>query len=191
MADPLRGVRYALATQDLEDRNVIVTHVSVRPGAPDDLPALTVLYNHYVENTHVTFDLQPYSVEQRGEWFSHYARSGPHRLLVAHVGANAVGYATSSKFRNKAAYDTSVEATVYVRDDGSRRGVGSALYAALFDALRDEDVHRAYAGIALPNDASIALHRKFGFEEVGTYREVGRKFGRYWDVTWFEKPLDA
>ena len=168
---------------------MIVTQVSVRPGAPDDLPALTALYNHYVENTHVTFDTQPYSVEQRGEWLSHYASTGPHRLLVARVGADLVGYATSSKFRDKAAYDTSVEATVYVRDDGARRGVGTALYTALFDALQDEDVHRAYAGIALPNDPSIALHRKFGFEEVGTYREVGRKFGRYWDVTWFEKNL--
>jgi phosphinothricin acetyltransferase len=189
MDDPLRGVRYAPATQDLEDRNVIVTQVSVRPGAPEDLPALTELYNHYVENTHITFDTQPWSVQQRREWFSHYADTGPHRLLVAHVGEELVGYATSSKFRDKAAYDTSVEATVYVRGDGARRGVGSALYAALFDALRGEDVHRAYAGIALPNDASIALHRKFGFEEVGTYHEVGRKFGRYWDVTWLEKPL--
>jgi phosphinothricin acetyltransferase len=168
---------------------VIVTQVSVRPGEPEDLPALTALYNHYVENTHITFDTKPYSVEERGTWFSHYASSGPHRLLVAHVADALVGYATSSRFRDKAAYDTSVEATVYVRDDGARQGVGSALYTALFDALSDEDVHRAYAGIALPNDASIALHRKFGFEEVGTYREVGRKFGRYWDVTWLEKKL--
>ena len=105
------------------------------------------------------------------------------------VGDEIVGYATSSRFRDKAAYDTSVETTVYVRNGGARRGVGSALYTALFDAIRDEDVHRAYAGIALPNDASMALHRRFGFVEVGTYREVGRKFGRYWDVTWLERPL--
>ena len=168
---------------------MIVTQVSVRAGEAADLPALTALYNHYVEHTHVTFDTRPFSVEQRGEWLSHYANTGPHRLLVAQVGPDIVGYATSSRFRDKAAYDTSVETTVYVRGDGGRRGVGSALYAALFEALRDEDVHRAYAGIALPNEASLALHGKFDFGEVGTYREVGRKFGRYWDVTWLEKNL--
>ena len=170
---------------------MIVTQVSVRPGEPGDLPSLTALYNHYVEHTHVTFDTEPFSVQQRGEWFSHYGASGPHRIFVATVDGQLAGYATSSKFRNKAAYDTSVEATVYVDGGGARRGIGSALYTALFASLRDEDVHRAYAGIALPNDASMALHRKFGFVEVGTYREVGRKFGRYWDVTWLEKPLGA
>lgn len=168
---------------------MIVTQVSVRPGEASDLPALTAIYNHYVEHTHVTFDTEPFSVDQRSAWLSHYASTGPHRLLVASVGDEVVGYATSSRFRDKAAYETSVETTVYVRNGGARRGVGSALYAALFDAIRDEDVHRAYAGIALPNDASMALHRRFGFVEVGTYREVGRKFGRYWDVTWLERPI--
>ncbi|HET7311532.1 MAG TPA: GNAT family N-acetyltransferase [Mycobacteriales bacterium] len=168
---------------------MIVTQISVRPGEAGDLPVLTALYNHYVEQTHVTFDTHPFSVEQRRGWFSHYASAGAHRLLVAEVGGDLVGYATSSKFRDKTAYDTSVEVTVYVRDGAARGGVGSALYTALFDALHGEDVHRAYAGIALPNDASMALHRRFGFAEVGTYREVGRKFGRYWDVTWLEKPV--
>jgi phosphinothricin acetyltransferase len=168
---------------------VIVTNLSVRPGESGDLPALTSLYNHYVENTHVTFDTEPLTLEQRQAWFSHYGRTGRHRLLVAVADSELVGYATSSKFRDKAAYDTSVEATVYVADGGAGRGVGSALYTALFEALRGADVHRAYAGIALPNDASMALHHRFGFVEVGTYREVGRKFDRYWDVTWLEKPL--
>jgi phosphinothricin acetyltransferase len=168
---------------------VIVTNVVVRPGEAGDLPALTVLYNHYVERTHVTFDTEPFTVEQRAAWFSHYGLTGRHRLLVAVAGDELVGYATSSRFRDRAAYDTSVETTVYVDDGRGSRGVGTALYAALFEALRGEDVHRAYAGIALPNDASIALHCRFGFVEVGTYREVGRKLGRYWDVSWLEKTL--
>jgi phosphinothricin acetyltransferase len=168
---------------------VIVTNVLVRPGQAGDLPALTALYNHYVEHTHVTFDTQPFTVEQRHVWFSHYGPTGRHRLFVAVVGDELVGYATSSRFRDKAAYDTSVETTVYVLDGGAGRGVGSALYSELFGALQGEDVHRAYAGIALPNDASIALHRRFGFADVGTYGEVGRKLGRYWDVTWLEKTL--
>jgi len=168
---------------------VIVTNVSVRPGEAGDLPALTALYNHYVEHTHVTFDTLPFTVDQRRAWFSHYGSSGRHRLLVAVDGDDVLGYATSGRFRDKAAYDTSVETTVYVRDGAAGRGVGGALYTALFAALQGEDVHRAYAGIALPNDASMALHGRFGFAEVGTYREVGRKLGRYWDVAWFEKGL--
>lgn len=168
---------------------MIVTQVSVRPGEVGDLAELTALYNHYVEHTHATFDTEPFTVEQRARWFGHYALTGRHRLLVACLGEDLVGYVTSSRFRDKAAYDTSVETTVYVRESAARLGVGRALYTALFEALHDEDVHRAYAGIALPNVASMALHRRFGFEEVGTYREVGRKFGRYWDVTWLQKPL--
>jgi len=168
---------------------VTVTGLVVRPGEAADLPALTALYNHYVEHSHVTFDTQRFSVEQRGSWLSHYLPTGRHRLLVAVDGRDLLGYATSSRFRDKSAYDTSVEVTVYLRQDAAGRGIATTLYTELFAALADEDVHRVYAGIALPNDASMALHRRFGFTEVGTYREVGRKFGSYWDVTWLEKPL--
>lgn len=161
----------------------------VRAGRSDDVPALTAIYNHFVEHTHVTFDLEPFSVDARREWFGHYAGTGRHRLLVAEVDGTVAGYATSGRFRDKAAYDPSVETTVYCAPDAVGRGAGSALYTALFEALAGEDVHRAFAGIALPNEASIALHRRFGFTEVGTFREVGRKFGRWWDVTWWQRPV--
>lgn len=164
--------------------------VEVRAGRLDDLPALTEIYNYYVENTHVTFDLEPFTVPQRRDWFDHYADHGRHRLLVAVAGDDVLGYATSGRFRDKAAYSTSVEATVYCAHATLGRGAGSALYAELFDLLRHEDVHRAYAGIALPNDASLALHRKFGFTEIGTFREVGLKFGKWWDVLWLERSID-
>jgi phosphinothricin acetyltransferase len=169
--------------------------VTVRAAVPDDLPALTAIYNHYVEHTHITFDLVPYTVEQRRAWFDHYAETGPHRLLVAvdRVGADEVviGYATSGRFRDKPAYAPSVETSVYCAPDAVGRGAGSALYVALFDALAGEDVHRAFAGVALPNDASLAFHRGFGYTEVGTFREVGRKFGQWWDVQWLERGIDA
>ncbi|MFM9755288.1 N-acetyltransferase family protein, partial [Streptomyces turgidiscabies] len=83
-----------------------------------------------------------------------------------------LGYATSSPFRAKQAYATSVEVTVYLRPDAGGRGVGTLLYEALFEALSGEDLHRAYAGIAQPNEASVRLHERFGFRHVGTYREV-------------------
>jgi phosphinothricin acetyltransferase len=92
-------------------------------------------------------------------------------------------------FRERAAYSRSVETSVYLDPSMLGHGLGTALYAALLDELAHEDVHRAYAGIALPNDASEALHRRLGFREVGTYTEVGRKFGRWWDVRWYERPL--
>lgn len=165
-----------------------VTGLRVRPGAAADVPALTVIYNHFVVHSHVTFDLQPFTVETRREWFGHYAETGRHRLLVAETDAGELlGYATSGRFRDKPAYAPSVETTVYCAPPAGGRGVGSALYAALFEALQDEDVHMAYAGVALPNEASLALHRRFGFAEVGTFREVGRKFDRWWDVTWLAR----
>ena len=165
--------------------NVIVT----RPGQPGDLDALTRIYNYYVENTHVTFDLSPFTVEARWEWFGHYAATGRHRLLVAESAGEVLGYATSGRFRDKAAYDPSVETTVYCAPEAVGRGAGTALYDALFAELAGEDVHRAFAGVALPNDASLALHGRFGFTEIGTFGEVGRKFGKWWDVVWLERGM--
>ncbi|MGZ4610458.1 MAG: N-acetyltransferase family protein [Actinomycetes bacterium] len=161
----------------------------VRPGGLGDLPALTDIYNHYVRSGAATFDIAELTVEQRREWLLHYAESGPHRLLVAVVDGEVVGYATSGPFRAKPAYATSVETSVYCRADSTGRGLGRLLYGELFAALAGEDLHRAYAGVALPNDASVALHERAGFRAVGTYAEVGRKFGRYWDVRWFERAL--
>lgn len=165
----------------------------IRAGAERDLPALTELYNHYVRHTVVTFDIEPFTVERRRrDWFDHYGDTGPHRLLVAADEEDApLGYVTSSPFRPKAAYATSVETSIYLRPDATGRGLGALLYAALFDALDDEDLHRAYAGIALPNDPSVALHSRLGFTSVGVQTEVGRKFGRYVDVAWLQRPLGA
>ncbi|MFF5183986.1 GNAT family N-acetyltransferase [Streptomyces sp. NPDC000345] len=167
------------------------TEVQVRPGVEGDLKALTDLYNHYVRETSITFDTAVFTPEERRPWLLSHPEDGPYRLKVA-VDADSqeiLGYATSSPYRPKPAYSTSVEVTVYVAPGAGRRGVGTLLYKALFEALAGEDLHRAYAGIAQPNEASTRLHERFGFRYVGTYREVGRKFGRYWDVAWYEKDL--
>ncbi|MGW7049664.1 N-acetyltransferase family protein [Streptomyces avermitilis] len=167
------------------------TEVQVRPGVEADLKALTDIYNHYVRETPITFDTAAFTPEERRPWLLSHPEDGPHRLMVA-TGADSqeiLGYATSSPFRAKPAYTTSVEVTVYLAPDAGDRGIGTLLYGALFEALAGEELHRAYAGIAQPNEASTRLHERFGFRHVGTYREVGRKFGRYWDVAWYEREL--
>lgn len=161
----------------------------VRAGSEQDLDAINEIYNGYVQETHFTFDIEPITLDARREWFSHYATTGRHRLLVATSHDALIGFASSGRFRPKTAYETSVETSIYLAPDAVGRGAGSKLYGELFGALEGEDVHRAYAGISLPNPASIALHERFGFKRVAHFTEQGRKFGRYWDVAWFEKPI--
>src|SRR3954466_6625490 len=140
----------------------------VRPATLADLPALTAIYNHYVINTAITFDLQPFEPEQRRAWFDDHSSSGRHRLVVA-VGDNdaILGYATTSRWRPKAAYDTTVESSVYCRFDVVGKGIGRTLYTALFDAIAAEDVHRTFARISQPNPASVALCRDLGLFHGG------------------------
>ena len=159
----------------------------IRTALPADLPALTAIYNHYIVHTPITFDVTTYEPEQRRGWFDDHGQDGRHRLLVAEENGVVAGYASTSRWRPKPAYDTTVESSVYVRADAIGRGIGRELYTALFDAMAKEDVHTIVAGVALPNAASIALHERFGFQQVGVFREVGRKFGSYWDVAWFQR----
>jgi len=163
--------------------------VIVRPATADDLGRINDIYNHYVLHSQATFDVEPITIEARRAWFSHYSTSGPHRLLVAEDDGVVLGFATSSPFRPRAAYATSIETSVYCDPDRLGLGIGSKLYERLFDEIKGEDIHRAYAGISMPNDASVSLHERFGFVKVGEYTEVGRKFGRYWNVALYEKPL--
>ena len=161
----------------------------IRAGTEEDLEAINDIYNHYVLESHVTFDDEPLSMDARREWFSHYAPTGRHRVFVAIEGGEVTGFATSSRYRPKPCYLTTVETSIYLAPDAAGKGVGTGLYETLFRSIEGEDLHRALAGIALPNPASIGLHEKFGFKRVALYSEQGRKFGRYWDVAWFERPL--
>jgi phosphinothricin acetyltransferase len=163
--------------------------IHVRPATDADFAALIEIYNHYVLHSGATFDLEPVLADEASTFFGHYSHTGRHRLLVAARGNQVVGYATSGPLRSRPAYNHSVEVTVYLHPDQAGHGIGSLLYRQLFADLCSEDLHRAYAVIALPNPASVALHRRFGFSEVGTMREVGRKHGRWWDVLWMERPL--
>jgi len=162
----------------------------VRAAVLDDLPTLTDIYNHYVVHTAITFDLQTFTPAERRPWFHAHRISGLHRLLVAADDQRrCLGYASSSQWRPKAAYDTTVEVSVYCHPDARGHGCGTALYRALFAALEDENLHTIVAGVSLPNPGSLALHEKFGFRPVGVFHAVGRKFDKFWDVAWFERPL--
>jgi phosphinothricin acetyltransferase len=162
----------------------------IRPATLDDLPALTEIYNYYVVQTAVTFDLHPFLPEHRRAWFDDHAAVGRHRLIVAvEEDGTVLGYASTSRWRPRAAYETTVESSVYCRPGFEGKRHGTTLYAALFDSIAHEDVNRIVAGVSLPNPASLRLHERFGFRSVGVFTGVGRKFGTYWDVAWFERPL--
>jgi phosphinothricin acetyltransferase len=142
-----------------------------------------------VINTHVTFDIAPRTLDQRLAWFAMFGDCGRYQCFVAARGGRAVGWASSVPFKERAAYATSVETSAYLAPDEVGRGHGRRLYRTLLDALEAGDVHRAYAAVCLPNESSVGLHERMGFARVGTYREVGRKFGRFWDVAAYERSV--
>ncbi|MEG9861054.1 MAG: N-acetyltransferase family protein [Parvularculales bacterium] len=160
----------------------------IRHGHPSDLSSLVDIYNHYIRETAITFDITPYTIEERrASWFESFEEEGRYQCLVAEEDHRIVGYGCSTKFRPKAAYGLSVETSIYLDPQYCHQGYGPPLYDSLLARLSATGVHRAYAGITLPNPASVALHQSLGFRPCGLFREVGFKFEQYWDVAWFEK----
>ncbi len=164
--------------------------LSVDVAERGDLAAMVELYNHYVATSHCTFDTEPFSETTRAPWWAQFDGCR-YRCLAAREDDALLGYACSMPLKAKPAYGTSVEVSVYVASDRGGQGIGRRLYEALLAALEEEDVHRAYALIALPNDPSIRLHEAFSFRKVAHLDEVGRKFDRYWDVAWYERALQG
>jgi len=160
----------------------------IRPATDADLERINAIYNHYVETSHATFDLVPTDMEYRKQWFAE-RQDARHAVFVAENGGEILGYAASGRYRPRAAYDTTVETSVYVAPGWLGRGLGRELYRVLFEAVDASDAHRAVAGVALPNPASEALHLKLGFRRVAHFSEQGRKFGRFWDVDWYERDV--
>jgi phosphinothricin acetyltransferase len=163
--------------------------VKIRYARLSDLPALVDIYNFYIENSHATFAEQPVTLEERQEWFLKYKESGPYRCLVAEEAGETLGCAYSSIYRNHPAFRETVETSIYLSPKARGRGLGTKLYADLFDRLKDEPIHIAVVGIALPNDASIQLHKRFGFEEVGIFKEYAKVRDKYCSSIWMQKFL--
>ena len=161
--------------------------VLIRPATPDDAEATVAIYNAEVTGSDVTFDLVPRTVEAQRIWLGE--RSGALEVVVAELDGAVAGFASLSTYRERPAYRTTVEDSVYV-DDGARgRGVGQALLAEIVDVAERRGFHTVIARIVGGHDASIALHRACGFDLVGVEREVGRKFGRWLDVVVMQKML--
>lgn len=155
-----------------------------------DLSQMMIIYNHYIQNTPISFDTESYSLQQAKAWFSQFNTHSPYQCFVLIEGDKRVlGYACSKPFSPKGGYLQSLELSVYLDANCLGHGFGSALYLRLFEEIKTYSVHRCYAGITLPNQSSIKLHQKFGFKQVGLYSQVGYKFNQYWDVAWFEKAL--
>jgi phosphinothricin acetyltransferase len=167
--------------------SVELNPVVVGPGTEDDLPGIVEILNYVAVNSHATFDTRPTSVAERREWFERFSSTGPYRLFVARRGEVVLGYACSQRYRGHEAFRETVEVSVALDVRCRGQGVGSLLYRALFACLADEPVHVVVAGVAMPNDASVALHRKFGFTEVGTFREYAVKDGRYISSLWMQR----
>lgn len=148
---------------------------------------MNAVYNPFILETPATFETAPLDETARRRWLEARDVNPRWPVFVAAEAGGVIGFANASAFDERAAYETSVKVSVFINPEAHGRGVGQRLYAALFEALGRADVHRAYAGIVAPNPASVRLHERFGFNHVATYDEVGRKFGRYYSVMWFEK----
>ncbi|MFZ5438908.1 MAG: arsinothricin resistance N-acetyltransferase ArsN1 family B [Myxococcota bacterium] len=159
----------------------------VRDATLDDAAAIQRIYAPYVRDTTISFELEPPTLEQMAARIEKALRGWA--WLVAEVQGAVVGYAYASQHRERAAYAPSVDVAVYLEPGAHRRGLGRALYGELFARLKAQGRHMAFAGIAQPNEASVRLHQALGFTLVGTYREVGFKFGRYLDVSWWQRPV--
>ena len=155
---------------------------------PDDLAPIVEIRNYYVTKTTVTFDETPETIDERRSWFEAFGPSGRYRLLVA-ADDEVCGWACSVRYRDHPAFLKTVEFNICLAPTHLRRGLGTLLYRRLLAELENQDVHRAVAGIALPNDASVALHRRMGFTEVGVFDEYAIKGARYLSSLWMQRPL--
>lgn len=161
----------------------------VRQFTIDDIPALLDIYNHYVSNTVVTFDIEPLSFTTFEAKVNRINAEYP--FFVFEDNQGILGFAYASRFRPKPAYNFTVESTVYVKQDAHGKGIGSRLYEALLTALQQTDTHTVIGALTIPNEASVKLHEKFGFKEVALLKEVGLKFGKWHDVGMYQLKLST
>lgn len=159
----------------------------IRTAEGSDAEAIAAIYNHYIENTVITFEETPVSAEALAGRIEAVKRLNLPWLVIEDNSA-IVGYAYATRWKERIAYRHSAEVTIYLAPDRTSRGLGTQLYRALFDAIR-ADIHVLVGVITLPNPASVTIHEKFGMEKVAHFKEVGYKFDRWLDVGCWQKIL--
>jgi phosphinothricin acetyltransferase len=161
--------------------------VRIRSADPaGDAAACAAIYAPFVQNTAISFEDEAPDAAQMLE-----RMANRYPWLVAEDGGQVVGFAYASRHRDRSAYRWAVDVAIYVDPQRQRRGLARALYEELFGLLSEQGFRVACAGITLPNDASVALHTKLGFQLVGVYRRIGWKLGAWHDVAWYQRPLMA
>jgi len=159
----------------------------IRPATPDDGGAIAAIYNHYIATTTISFEERAVTADEMAQRIRDVSAALP--WLVREDDGHITGYAYATKWRVRSAYRFSAETSVYVEQGRGGQGIGSALYMALLQELRQRGVHMAIGGIAQPNPASVALHERLGYVKVAHFSEVGRKFDRWIDVGYWELKL--
>lgn len=157
----------------------------MRSASPGDFADIARIYNYFIRETIITFEEVEVSAATMGERVRDVQDAG-YEWLVAELDGRVVGYAYANRWKGRCAYRESVELTVYVDVLHPRKGIGSGLYRRLLENLETTDAHAIIGGVALPNEASEALHASLGFERVAHFKEVGFKQGRYIDVAYWE-----
>lgn len=161
----------------------------MRPAIQDDLPAILDIYNEAVLNTTASYDYEPRKLEHRQAWFEKHQAQGLPILVALGASGQVVGWGSLSRYHDRKGYQFTVENSVYVAAAHRGVGVGKALLAPLIEEARRLGMHVIIAGIDAENQASVALHARFGFVTVGRFKEVGFKFGRWLDVIYMQRTL--
>jgi phosphinothricin acetyltransferase len=159
----------------------------IRLATPDDAAEIAAIYEPVVRETAISFETVPPDAAEMASRITSYLEDYP--WLVGCIDGRIAGYVYASQHRSRAAYRWSCDVTVYVHSDFRRRGIGGRLYRQLFSLLERQHYHVAWAGIALPNPGSIAVHESVGFSHIGTFEEVGYKFGKWHAVGWWRRRL--
>lgn len=153
----------------------------------EDILSIVNIYTPYVINTTITFECSPPSLADFKHKVSNITSFYP--FLVCEIDNSVVGYAYANRIREREAYDWDVELSIYLNPKFVKLGIGKLLYEALIDILKLQNIYNAYGVITLPNEASIKLHKKLGFKEIGIFHNTGFKFNKWWDVVWVEKTI--
>lgn len=163
--------------------------MTIRTATLKDAPAITEIYNHYVQHSYATLEYETVAPSFYENKIRQIQDEGHHWLVATGVREDVQGYAYSHRWNARDGYDQTCEVSVYIHPDAQGKGIGSRLYTDLFERLQQDGMHSMLAVIGLPNEGSIALHEKFGMYKTAHFKELGKKFGKWLDVGYWYRNL--